>query len=76
MRELGAALVVLRLARGLKQCELAGRADTTCGMLCSYESGKQVPHMRTLSRLLEALSFTYADVEEAAAFIVRLKERA
>jgi transcriptional regulator with XRE-family HTH domain len=75
VRELAAALVILRLARGMKQCEVADRADTTCGMLCSYESGKQAPHARTLSRLLRALRFTYADLEKAAAFVARLKER-
>ncbi len=75
MRELPAALVVLRLARGMKQCQVADLADTTCAMLCAYESGKQAPHVRTLSRLLGALGFTYADLEEAAAFVARLKER-
>ncbi len=75
MKELHTAPVILRLARGLKQCEVADRADITCGMLCSYESGKQTPRVRTLSGLLEALHFTYADLEEAAAFVARLKER-
>lgn len=75
MKELHAALVVLRAARGLKQGELAGMADTTRGLLCLYESGKQAPRVRTLSRLLEALSSPYADLEEAAAFVARLKER-
>jgi transcriptional regulator with XRE-family HTH domain len=75
MKDLAAALVVLRHRRGLKQYELADRAGVTRGMLCAYETGKQLPSVRTLSALLEALRFTYADLEEAAAGVARLREQ-
>lgn len=56
--QIGAALRYLRLHGGpepRKQMEIAARADVTRGMLSSYERGNQVPALKTLDRLLDAL---------------------
>ncbi len=75
MRELQTALIVLRLARGMKQADVADKAGLTKGMLSHYETGRQAPRMDTLSKLLGALAYSYADLEEVALFIAELKER-
>lgn len=75
MKELPASLVVLRAARGLKQGQVADLAGTTRSNLCGYECGRLTPRLMTLSKILEALGFTLADLAEAAAFVARLKER-
>ena len=56
MGEMTAAsvLVAARARSGLTQRELAARAATSAAAVCEYESGKRVPRVDTLERLLAA----------------------
>ncbi len=53
--EVGRALRLLREDAGLSQAELARRADIGKSQLSKYESGKELPKLATLARLLEGL---------------------
>lgn len=73
MRELGAALRVLRAIRNVTQRQLAQAAGVTPGMLCQYETDRQNPTLPSLSSLLSALGFGLCALEEVAGLVVRLK---
>ncbi|HMQ25623.1 MAG TPA: helix-turn-helix domain-containing protein [Acidimicrobiales bacterium] len=49
-----AVLAAARHRAGLTQRELAARADTSAAAICEYESGKRVPRVDTLERILSA----------------------
>jgi len=51
----GPALRRIRQVRGLTQRDLAQRAGLTPAMVSSYERGKRLPSLRSLSYLLAAL---------------------
>jgi transcriptional regulator with XRE-family HTH domain len=53
--ELGRTLRLLREKAGLSQAELARRSGIGKSQLSKYESGKELPKLPTLARLLEAL---------------------
>ncbi|MEM9291398.1 MAG: helix-turn-helix transcriptional regulator [Acidobacteriota bacterium] len=59
---LGEALRALRLKSGLKQSELADMAEATPAMLSSYETGKKLPALPTLERLLAAMQVDRFDL--------------
>jgi transcriptional regulator with XRE-family HTH domain len=54
-RALGARLADLRKARGLTQRELAGLAGITQAALSRAETGRTLPHLRTLIALGDVL---------------------
>jgi transcriptional regulator with XRE-family HTH domain len=49
-----ALIAAVRERAGLTQRELAARADTSAAAICEYESGKRVPRVDTLERILAA----------------------
>ena len=49
------ALEILRIQAGLKQIDIARRADITPAMISEYESGKKRPHVDTLEKILTVL---------------------
>lgn len=49
-----AVLAGARARAGLTQRELATLADTSAAAICEYESGKRVPRVDTLERVLAA----------------------
>lgn len=51
---LGPGLRELRELRRMQQNELASRAGITRAMLSAYETGKRLPSVRTLWRILQA----------------------
>jgi len=53
----GALIETARLRAGLSQQELAARAATTQGAISSYESGRKVPSLDTLERILAGAGF-------------------
>ena len=53
--EVARTLRLLREKAGLSQAELARRAGIGKSQLSKYESGKELPKLPTLARLLEAL---------------------
>lgn len=52
---LGLTLRLLRQSKRLRQREVAERAGVTMASLSSYESGRQVPALHTLGKVLAAL---------------------
>lgn len=60
---LGPALALLRHRTGLRQMDVAERAQATPAMISEYESGKRVPHLENLGRVLKVLG---ADVHDLA----------
>jgi transcriptional regulator with XRE-family HTH domain len=71
LRFLGPALRLMRQRRDMRQCDLAGRARITKAMLSRYERRRQYPSLPTLSKLLDALYATLADLGEAVAYVER-----
>ena len=55
LEKVGPALRRIRQERGLTQRDLAKRAGLTPAMVSSYERGKRLPSLRSLSYLLGAL---------------------
>ena len=53
-----AVLTRARARAGLTQRELAARAETSAAAICEYESGKRVPRVDTLERILAAAGAT------------------
>ena len=49
------ALEILRIQAGLKQIDIARRAEITAAMISEYESGKKRPHVDTLGKILAVL---------------------
>src|SRR6476659_4377332 len=60
-----AALRRARLAAGLSLRELAQRAHTSHATIAAYESGRTVPRVDTLDRLLQAAGY-WADITVTA----------
>lgn len=71
VQDLPKALLWLRLESRRKQHELAGAADVTQAMLCSYEKGARVPSLMSLARILDALNVGFADLERALRLVHR-----
>jgi len=69
MSDFGRALRILRIARGLGQKEVAGRARISKSSLSEYETGKKTPTLPVLTRLLEALEASQALHAEAMDFL-------
>ena len=67
------ALTVLRVVRGWTQGELAQAAKVRPGTMSDYEQGKLVPSLRTLQRLTGVMGYPLAAIEEAQAFVIRLR---
>lgn len=65
--DLGSALRWLRWRRQRTQREVAESAGITRAMLSAYESGRQLPTLATLGRLLVTLGVDLAELGQALA---------
>ena len=63
------ALRQARLAAGLTQADLAGRAGTSQATLSAYESGRKQPSVDTLGRLLAAAGSRLAVVRAGSSIL-------
>jgi transcriptional regulator with XRE-family HTH domain len=61
----GSALVLLRKRTGKKQAEIAQEASLTKCMLSAYETGRQQPSLKSLTKLLEVLGADFRDLQDA-----------
>lgn len=59
---LGEGLKLLRTRRGWPQKQLAARAGITKGMVSNYETGKTIPTLITVQKILTALEADLCDV--------------
>jgi transcriptional regulator with XRE-family HTH domain len=71
--DLAAALHVLRIIRGWKQSELAAAAGVKPSCISDYEQAKKTPELRTISALLEVMGYPLAALDDARAFIRRMR---
>lgn len=60
---LGMRLAILRRRRGWTKVQLSESAGVSASNLSRYESGKKIPQIDTLERILDALSVTFSDLE-------------
>jgi transcriptional regulator with XRE-family HTH domain len=71
--ELNVALAMLRLARGWNQDELASRSGVRSSSISDYERGKIVPGIESLRRLLGAMGYPLAALDQALVLTVKLR---
>jgi transcriptional regulator with XRE-family HTH domain len=71
--ELGTLLAVLRIVRGWNQEELAQAAGLRSGTISDYERGKMVPGLNALQRLLGAMGYPLAALDQTRAFVDLLR---
>jgi transcriptional regulator with XRE-family HTH domain len=71
--ELGTFLAVLRIVRGWNQEELAQASGLRSGTISDYERGKMVPGLNALQRLLGAMGYPLAALDQTRAFVNLVK---
>ncbi len=69
----GLAVRRLRRQRRMKQAELAGLVDMQPAQLCNSEKGNNLPSIRTLLRICDALGVTINDLVYPKAFLERTR---
>lgn len=74
LNHLPKALRWLRLASGLKQCDVANSAGVSASMLSGYEKGTRTPSLESLVRILSALDTGLAELEEVMNGFAREKD--
>jgi transcriptional regulator with XRE-family HTH domain len=65
MQGLAEALRYLRKRAGLSQAEVSSRAGITQAMLSGYERGGVSPEIGSVDRVLRAMGYDLADLEDA-----------
>ncbi|MFY9824229.1 MAG: helix-turn-helix transcriptional regulator [Thermoanaerobaculia bacterium] len=70
---LGTALAVLRIIRGLNQEELSRISGIRSGTISDYERGKMVPGFKALERLLKAMDFPLSAVGQTQTLVESLR---
>ncbi|HEV8580236.1 MAG TPA: helix-turn-helix transcriptional regulator [Thermoanaerobaculia bacterium] len=73
MTDLGTALAILRLVRGWSQENLAKVCGLRSGTISDYERGKLVPGLTTAKKILAAEGYSWAAVELAQDFILKVR---
>ncbi|MFL6264203.1 MAG: helix-turn-helix domain-containing protein [Thermoanaerobaculia bacterium] len=71
--ELGVALTVLRIVRGWSQEELAKASGIRSGSISDYERARMIPGLKTLRRLMGAMGYPLAVLDQTQSFIDALK---
>lgn len=69
----GLAIRSLRKQRKMKQAELAGLVEMQPAQLCNSEKGNNLPSIKTLLRICEALGVTINDLVYPKAFLERAR---
>jgi transcriptional regulator with XRE-family HTH domain/tetratricopeptide (TPR) repeat protein len=71
--DLGLILAVLRTGRGWSQARLARESGIPASSISQYETGKKLPELGSLIRLLETMGFGFSDVDRARLFLLSLR---
>lgn len=71
--DFGKKLTLLRVSRDWKQSTLARKAGITPSSLSLYESGKTMPDLATLFKLLDTLDYRLGDLDAAGDFLATLR---
>lgn len=72
-KDLGRRLAILRESRDLTQSELARKARINPSSICWYESGRKLPELPTLLRILEALDYGLAALDRTGELCLALR---
>ena len=68
-RAVATSLMVQRNTRGWSQTRLGRAAGIHSSAVSTYETGKRLPHLQTVLRLLAALGYPLADFQATVAFL-------
>ncbi|HLX10670.1 MAG TPA: helix-turn-helix transcriptional regulator [Thermoanaerobaculia bacterium] len=71
--EMSVALAVLRVVRGWNQDDLAKASGVRNSAVSDYERGRKVPELRTLERLVSAMGYPLAAIDQVRMFIEALR---
>lgn len=66
-------LTILRIIRRWSEEDLAEACGLRRGTVSDYERGKMIPGLKTMERLLTAQGYPFAALDEALAFIQRVR---
>lgn len=69
LRGIGPAIRILRLRRGVSQSQLAALCEITPPMISNYERNANVPSLKTLGKLLEALDADLLELKDALSVV-------
>ncbi len=71
--ELGVALNILRIIRGMTQDELAEASGLRSASISNYERGVNVPELSTLRRILAAMNYPLSAIDLTEDFVRRMR---
>jgi transcriptional regulator with XRE-family HTH domain len=74
--ELGVALNILRIIRGMTQDELAEASGLRSASISNYERGVNIPELASLRRLLAALGYPLGAIDLTEDFVRRMRSGA
>ena len=76
MHTVGLALLMLRRDAGMTLAQLSEASGATPSNLSRYETGRQMPRLDTLHRIVAGLGLTMADLYRAQQTVTHLPEKA
>jgi tetratricopeptide (TPR) repeat protein/transcriptional regulator with XRE-family HTH domain len=68
--DFGLSLAVLRVGRGWSQADLARASGVPASSISQYESGKKLPELASLMRILSAMDYGFSDLDRARMFLL------
>jgi DNA-binding XRE family transcriptional regulator len=74
--ELGDVLAVLRIARGMRQEELAQACEIRRETVSDYERGKIIPGINTVHSFLRAMGYSFESLDHARGMLAALHRTA
>jgi DNA-binding XRE family transcriptional regulator len=74
--ELGAVLAVLRIARGMRQEELAQGSGLRSRTISDYERGRLIPGLNSVHSMLGAMGYSFESLDQARAMLIALHRTA
>jgi tetratricopeptide (TPR) repeat protein/DNA-binding XRE family transcriptional regulator len=73
--DFGLSLAVLRVGRGWSQADLARASGVPASSISQYESGKKLPELASLMRMLSAMGYGFSDLDRARMFVLESRLR-
>ncbi len=71
--DLGVILALLRTGRGWSQAELARVSGVPASSVSQYETGKKLPELKSLMRMLSSMEYGFSDLDRARDFLLALR---
>lgn len=73
--DFGTILALLRNGRGWSQAELARASGDPASSISQYETGKKLPELKSLMRMLSAMEYGFSDLDRGRDFLLALRFR-